>query len=59
MKRRSIALRERLGRRRCKRWLLTRRSGDHSLSFRRDPRAWRIDFLFGDYLSVPLCDEDG
>jgi hypothetical protein len=59
MKLRSNALRERLGRRRCSGRLLARGSGDHSLPLRRSPQAWRVDLLFGDYLSVPLCDKDG
>jgi hypothetical protein len=59
MELRSIALRERLSRRRCSRWILVRGSRDHSLLLRRSPRAWRIDLLFGDYLSILLGDEDG
>jgi hypothetical protein len=58
MKLRSNTLREWLGRRRCSRWLLAKGSRDRSLLLRRSPRAWRIDLLFGDYLSVPLYDED-
>jgi hypothetical protein len=35
-----------------------RGSGDYSLPLKRIPRAWRVDLLFGDYMSVPLFDED-
>jgi hypothetical protein len=60
MKLRSYVLREQLGRRRSSGRLLARGSGDHSLFPRRSPRACRVvDLLFGDYMSVPLCDEDG
>jgi hypothetical protein len=54
VKLRSSALREWLGLRRGSGRLLARGSRDHSLLLMRSPRAWRIDLLFGDYLSVPL-----
>jgi hypothetical protein len=55
---RSITLRERLSRRSCSGRLLLRDRRNSCLYLVRSPWAGRINSLFGDYLGVPLRDED-